>query len=102
MWLTLFMIYPEFRHLPWSERWKAAYFAQNQALRHWQVIVTIVFLCASVAGFSVLDITFHISDIDGNTGAFVGFLLGITVLTGVVYRYGLPYYRDALRQNRQL
>ena len=101
MWLTLFMIYPEFRHLPWSQRWKAAVFAQNEALRHWQVIVTMLFLCASVLGFSFLDITFHISDIDGTAGATVGFFLGITVLTLVVYRYGLHYYCDALRQNRQ-
>ena len=98
MWLTLFMNYPEFRHLPWAKRWKAAYFAQNQSLHHWQVIITVVFLCASVIGFSVLDTAFHISDIDGTAGATFGFFLGITVLTCVIYRYGLPYYRAALQQ----
>ena len=101
MWLTLFMNYPEFRHLPWSQRWKAAYLAQNKALHHWQVIVAVVFLCASVVGFCILDTTFHVSDIDGTAGAAVGFFLGIAVLTWVIYRHGLPYYRDALRDNRE-
>ena len=80
MWLYLFVIYPEFAHLPLSERREAAYDAQQRALRHWQVLLTNLFVLASTAGFSVLDITFHGSDQNGTFGACFGFLIGFAAL----------------------
>ncbi len=101
MWLYLFEIYPEFAHLPLRERRKAAYHAQQRALRHWQVLLTILFLCASTVGFSILDSTFHLSDQNGTVGAGFGFLLGFAALHWAFYRFGLPYYCEALQQHRQ-
>src|SRR5579871_2730045 len=98
MWLYLFEIYPEFVHLPLSERREAAFNAQQRALCHWQVLLTIVFLFLSVIGFSILDRTFHVSDQNGTLGAGFGFLVGNVALHKAFYRYGLPHYCEALRQ----
>ena len=98
MWLLLFEIYPEFQHLPLRERRKAAYYAQQRALRHWQVLLTILLLMAATAGFAALDLALHISNQNGTGGAGFGFLLGFAALHWVFYRHGLPYYREALQQ----
>ena len=98
MWLYRFVIYPEFAHLPLSERREAAYYAQQRALHHWQVLLTSLFLCVSAVIFSVLDITFRFSDKNGVGGACFGFLHGFAALHWAFYRYGLKYYREALQQ----
>ncbi|MDB6110593.1 MAG: hypothetical protein JWR69_2343 [Pedosphaera sp.] len=97
MWLHLFEIYPEFAHLPLSERRKAANHAQQRALGHWQVLLTIVFTIASTVGLSVLDRTI-LGDQDGTVGALFGFFLGFAALHWAFYRYGLPHYREALQK----
>ena len=97
MWLLLFEMYPEFRHLPLRERRKAAYHAQQRAMRRWQVLLTILFLIAATAGFSALDLALHISDQNGTGGAGFGFFLGFAALHWAFYRYGLHYYREALQ-----
>ena len=98
MWLYLFENDPDFRHMPLSERRKAAYHAQRRALRHWQVLLTVVFLLAATVACSVLDSTLHLSDQSGTVGAGFGFLLGFVALHWAVYRYGIPHYREALQQ----
>ena len=99
MWRYFFEMRSEFKHLPLKQRRAAAAFAEQQALRHWQVILTFVFLCASVVGFSILDTTFRISDRNGTDGATFGFFVGLAALHWAFYRYGLPYYRAALQQH---
>lgn len=91
-------IHPDFRHLPLHERREAAHHAQRLALHHWQVWLTILFLIVSVVALSLLDTTFRLSDQNGTAGAFLGFLLGTVTLNRAIYRFGLPYYRQALQQ----
>ena len=52
----------------------------------------------AAAGLSALDMALHLSDQNGTVGAGAGFFLGFAALHWAFYRYGLPYYREALQQ----
>jgi hypothetical protein len=93
---------PEFRDLPLKQRQKAACLARQRAFRHWQMWASLVALCGCViAGSVALSFIWQHPSASTN-GATAGAVVGGLIYRRMLFRFGLPYYREILSSHESV
>jgi hypothetical protein len=88
----------EFRHISFKERKEAAWQARQSAMRHWQFWIAIAGMIAATVIGSLVTTHLFGDEKDAGLGAGIGFVFGMLWCELALYRVGMPYYREILRQ----
>jgi hypothetical protein len=85
-----------YRDLPIRERRKAAQAARQRAMGHWQLWGSLAVMVLATLACSWIARNWIGDRPNGTIGAVGGFLLGMWWYSRVLFRIGMPYYREIL------